>query len=121
MAWAVLSFGASHCALAAAGSLAACSAHMSGMANLHADLRNLIKDHLPSKNQEAQDILMELTMLLTRETPTYQYRHHLGWDTTWLDLDESQVAHVLSKGHTIQRRLVAGDWESVTEVPRVSD
>lgn len=87
------------------------------MANLHTDLRSLIDSHLPSKNQEAQDILMELTLLLTREAPAYQYRHHLGWDTTWLDLDESQIAHVLSNEHTIERRLVAGDWETVTEVP----
>ncbi|WP_354214623.1 hypothetical protein [Arthrobacter sp. UYCo732] len=90
---------------------------MTRMASLRTDLRNLIKDHLPSKNQEAQDILMELTILLTREEPTYQYRHRPGWDTTWLDLDESQVAHVLPKGHSVERRLVAGDWETVTEVP----
>ena len=90
---------------------------MTGMANLHADLRNLIDDHLPSKNQEAQDILMELTILLHREVPTYQYRHHPRWDTTWLDLDESQIDIVLKRGHTVERRLILNEWENVTQVP----
>ena len=90
------------------------------MANLHTDLRNLINSHLPSKNQEAQDILMELAILLS-EDPEYQYRNHPTWDTTWMDLDEAQIAVVLKHGHTVERRLVAGGWEAVTEAARVSD
>ena len=89
---------------------------MIGMANLHADLRTLIERHLPSKNQEAQDILMELAILLG-DTPTYQYRNHPSWDTTWMDLDEHQIATVLEHGHTVERRLILGDWEPVAEVP----
>lgn len=87
---------------------------MTGMANLHTDLRNLINSHLPSKNQDVQDILMELTILL-REASAYQYRNHPRWDTTWLELDESQLATVLKQGHTVERRLTLGDWEAVTE------
>lgn len=89
---------------------------MISMANLHTDLRNLIASHLPSKNQEAQDILMELTILL-QGAPTYQYRHHSSWDTTWMELDESQVAIVLGRGHDVERQLILGAWEAVTEVP----
>lgn len=92
------------------------SAHMTGMANLHADLTSIINSHLPSKNQEAQDILMELTILLHATAPTYQYRHHPAWDTTWVELDESQVAIVLERGHAVERQHVLGDWEAV-EVP----
>lgn len=90
---------------------------MIGMANLHTDLRNLINSHLPSKNQEAQDILMELTILLHAAAPAHQYRHHPTWDTTWVELDESQVAIVLERGHAVERQLILGDWEAVTEVP----
>jgi hypothetical protein len=62
---------------------------MTGVANLLTDLRNLIKDHLPSKNQEAQDLLMKLTMLLNRAEPTFQYATTCagtlsGW--TWTNL-----------------------------------
>jgi hypothetical protein len=89
---------------------------MIGMANLHTDLRDLINRHLPSKNQEARDILMELAILI-QEAPTYQYRHHPSWDTTWMALDESQVDIVLGRGHDVERQLILGAWEAVTEVP----
>lgn len=90
--------------------------------NLHTELTDLIGRHLPSKNREAQDILMELTLLLQAAgAPAYQYRHQMGWDETWLDLDESQLPHVLKHGHIVERRPYAGDWEPVTEAACASD
>ncbi|HEX9089246.1 MAG TPA: hypothetical protein VF867_17280 [Arthrobacter sp.] len=91
------------------------------MANLHSDLRELLsRNH--SDNPEVQDLLLELELTLdTAGTPEYQYRNHPTWDTTWMDLDEAQIAVVLKHGHTVERRLVAGGWEPVTEVPGVSD
>lgn len=62
---------------------------------------------------------MELTVLLheAEAAAAYQYRHHPSWDTTWMDLDESQLEHVLRHGHTVERQALAGGWEAVTEVP----
>lgn len=86
--------------------------------NLHAELTDVITRYLPSKNQEPQDILMELAVLLHKTgTPEYQYRNHPAWDTTWMDLDEAQIAVVLKHDHTVERRLILGDWEAVTEAP----
>jgi hypothetical protein len=87
--------------------------------NLHTELTDLIARHLPSKGEEAQDILMDLALLLNdaEVAPVYQYRHQMGWDDTWMDLDESQLEHVLRHGHTVERRPIAGGWEPVTEVP----
>lgn len=87
---------------------------------LQASLRDLIDRHLPSKNQEAQDILMELTVLISGAAPTYQYRHHPNWDTTWMDLDETQIPRVLRAWHSVERRQILGGWEPVTEVSDVS-
>jgi hypothetical protein len=92
---------------------------MRGMSStLHTELRNLIERHLPSKNQDSQNVLMELQWLLARESPAYEYRHNPGWDTTWMELDESQVELVLERGHSVQRRRIIGGWEPVTEVPK---
>lgn len=36
-----------------------------------------------------------------------------------MDLDESQIGVVLKQGLTVERRLIIGGWESVTEAPIV--
>ena len=91
---------------------------MISMANLHTDLREIIKTHRHSENQEVHDLLRDLELTLdTAGTPEYQYRNHPSWDTTWMDLDEHQIATVLEHGHTVERRLILGDWEPVAEVP----
>lgn len=88
---------------------------MRGMSStLHTELRDLLQRHLPSKNQDSQNILMELQMLLARDTPAYEYRHNLGWDGTWMELDESQLELVLERGHAVQRRRIMGGWEDYT-------
>lgn len=94
------------------------SAHMTGMANLHADLRELIARHRHSETPEVQDLLRDLDLILdSAPASVYQYRHHPGWDTTWMELDESQLEIVLKRGHTVERQALLGNWETVTEVP----
>jgi hypothetical protein len=91
---------------------------MTGMANLHTDLRGIIDTHRHSENPEVQDLLRDLELTLdTAGPPAYQHRHHPTWDTTWMELDESQVAIVLERGHTVERQLLLDAWETVTEVP----
>ncbi|WP_139187281.1 hypothetical protein [Pseudarthrobacter chlorophenolicus] len=94
------------------------------MEELIAELKALAARHATSPNPDVQSILGGLNTILERAEVTpaaYQYRHHLGWDNTWLDLDENQVTLVLKNGHTVERRRIAGDWEAVTEAPSVSD
>jgi len=93
---------------------------MTGMANVHTDLRELLERHRHSENPEVQDLLRDLELTIAG-TPNYRYRHHPTWDTTWMDLAEHQVAVVLKHWHTVERRIILGDWETVTEAPRVSD
>lgn len=97
---------------------AAGSAHISAMANLHADLTELLARHRDSEVPEVQDLLRDLDLILvSASAPAYQYRNHPKWDDTWMDLDESQLGLVLKMGHAVERRALAGDWEAVTELP----
>lgn len=89
------------------------------MANLHADLSRIIQRHRASSNEDVQEILLDLNIALDDAgTPEYQYRNHPAWDTTWMDLDVSQVSVVLEHGHFVERRTVLGEWETVTEEPK---
>jgi hypothetical protein len=92
---------------------------MWGMANLHADLQKIIRRHRASSNDDVQEILLDLSVALDDSVGTakYQYRNHPSWDTTWIDLDPVQIATVLKHGHTVERRLILGAWENVTQVP----
>lgn len=92
---------------------------MIGMANLQTELSKLLNRHRHSENPEVQDLVMDLEIILASvPTPAaYQYRHHMGWDNTWMDLDQSQLEHVLKHGHTVERRPLADGWELVAEVP----
>lgn len=88
------------------------------MEELLAGLRKLAARHRVSSNDDVQELLLDLNVLLDDvSAPEYQYRNHPAWDTTWMDLDEEQVAVVLKHGHAVERRLIAGGWEAVTEVP----
>jgi hypothetical protein len=88
------------------------------MEELLADLRKLAARHRRSANEDVQELVLDLSVLLdSAPAPAYQYRHHTNWDTTWLDLDESQLDIVLERGHTVQRRLILDSWENVTQVP----
>lgn len=88
------------------------------MEQLLADLRKLAARHRGSLNQDCQDLRLDLNIILDdASTPAYQYRNRPSWDTTWLDLEESQIVVVLTMGHIVERRLVLGDWETVVEVP----
>jgi hypothetical protein len=81
-------------------------------------LRKLAARHRRSSNDEVRELLLDLSIILDdAPAPAYQYRNHPAWDTTWTDLDEAQIPVVLKHGHAVERRLVAGDWEAVTEVP----
>ena len=92
---------------------------MNGMANLHADLTELLALHRHSEVPEVQDLLRDMDLILdAAPAPVYQYRNHPRWDDTWMDLDESQVGAVLKHGHVVERRhAILGGWEAVTEVP----
>ena len=89
------------------------------MEELLADLRKLTARHRASSNEDVQELLVDLSIILDNApAPAFQYRNHPTWDTTWMDLDEAQVDVVLQHGHTVERRLVSGDWASVTEAPK---
>lgn len=102
--------------LYAPGSLTRPSAHMVVMEELLADLRKLAARHRTSSNDDVQELLLDLNVLLdSAPAAVFQYRNHPTWDTTWMDLDPSQLDVVLKHGHTVERRLIAGGWEIVTE------
>lgn len=91
---------------------------MRRMDELLADLRKLAARHRGSSDEGLQDFLLDLGIILDGAPAMgYQYRHHMGWDTTWMDLDEAQVPIVLKQGHTVERRLILDSWENVTQVP----
>lgn len=104
------------------GSSTGGSVHISGMTtSLHADLHKIIRRHRSSSNEEVQELLLDFGIALDDAgIPEYQYRNHPSWDTTWMDLDASQIAVVLKHDHIVERRQVLSDWESVTEAPDVS-
>lgn len=69
------------------------------MDELLADLRKLAARHRSSSNEGLQDFLLDLGFILDdAPVAAYQYRNHPAWDTTWMDLDEAQVAVVLKLG-----------------------
>jgi hypothetical protein len=95
---------------------------MFGMEQLIADLKALVARHAASPNRDFGALIGQLNAVVAKaETEPaqyqYQYRHHMAWDATWQDIDESQLPHVLKNGHTVQRRRVYGGWEQVIEVP----
>lgn len=97
------------------------SAHMSCMEQLIAELKTLVARHTASPSHDFRALIGQLNAVVTKaeaEPIRYQYRHHMEWDTTWQDLDESQLPHVLKNGHTVQRRRVDGGWEAVTGAPQ---
>lgn len=100
-------------------SLAAVSAHMGSMEELLASLRALSERFADSPSDDAREISLELDALVqSAPAAEYEYRHNLGWDNTWMELDEAHVALVLKRGHTVERRqAIRGGWEPVTEVP----
>lgn len=99
-------------------SLSGASAHMRSMEELLASLRALSARFSDSPSDEAREMSWEIDALIkSAPAPPYQYRHHPGWDTTWMDLDESQLEIVLKRGHTVERQALLGAWEPVTEVP----
>jgi hypothetical protein len=94
---------------------------MRGMANLHVDLSELLSRYRHSETPEVQDLVRDLDIILDT-VRTYQHRHHPKWDSTWMNLESGQVGRVLVMGHIVERRLIAGDWETVNqEDARVSD
>lgn len=97
---------------------------MTGMEQLIAELKNLVARHATSPNTDFYALLGGLNIILERAAAApveYQYRHHPKWDTTWLDLDESQIAVVLEHCHNVERRQIAGGWETVEGSDHVSD
>jgi hypothetical protein len=88
------------------------------MEQLIAELKALVGQHASSPNRDFGALIGQLNAVVTKaeaEPVKYQYRHHMEWDTTWQDIAESQLPHVLKNGHTVERRRVDGDWEPVTE------
>jgi hypothetical protein len=84
------------------------------MEEILAALRALSARYRDSDSDEARELSWELDVLLqATPAPAYQHRHHMAWDNTWLDLDETQLEHVLNLGHTVERRALAGGWEPV--------
>lgn len=88
-----------------------------------ADLKDLAARHASSPGRDFGALLGNLNAIIARAEANapaaqYQYRHHLGWDDTWLDLDEAYVGLVLKQGHTVERRRVLDVWEPVTEAPK---
>lgn len=96
---------------------------MSGMEQLIADLKVLVARHASSPGRDFGALIGNLNAVITQaeanaQKVQYLYRHHLEWDDTWLDLEESYVGLVLKQGHTVERRRVLDAWEPVTEAPK---
>ncbi|KIS27851.1 hypothetical protein TV39_08985 [Arthrobacter sp. SPG23] len=93
-----------------AGRSAFLSAHMLSMEQLIAELESLLARHASSPNPDFYGLLGSLNIIVqvVEAAPCeYHNRHILGWDSTWLDLEESQVAHVPRKVHPVERRPIA--------------
>lgn len=88
------------------------------MEELLADLTSLL-DRLSSSPHPRYALLHQgVTDAITKHSgppAQYQYRHRMPWDPTWMDLEPSNIPAVLAQSHTVQRRRIAGDWETVTE------
>lgn len=94
------------------------SAHMWGMDQLLADLRHLVTHHAATAHPDFSGLISGLTAAIERaETApsSYEYRHHLGWDDTWMELDESQIAVVLD---TVTRCSAAGSPPAIGKLLR---
>lgn len=82
------------------------------MNNLSAALSTLAARHEASPDKDFSVLLAEVKQLAGDPPATgYQYRHHPGWDDTWMELDGSQVELVLERGHAVERRRIMGGWE----------
>ncbi|WP_227471680.1 hypothetical protein [Paenarthrobacter sp. YJN-5] len=85
------------------------------MDNLSPALAALAARHEASLDKDFDALLAEVKQLAGHPPATgYEYRHNLGWDRTWMELDESQVDIVLERGHPVQRRRIMGGWEDYT-------
>lgn len=96
---------------------------MAVMKQLIADLKALVDRHAASPGRDFGALIGNLNAVLAQaeanpQNVQYLYRHHQGWDDTWLDLDEAHVGIVLKQGHTVERRRVLDAWEPVTEAPK---
>jgi hypothetical protein len=89
------------------------------MADLHAGLRELLERHRHSEIPEVQDLVRDLELTIDAAAPVYEYRKRPSWVSDWKDLTEGQVPLALGPGYEVERRLAPGDWEAVTEIPRV--
>lgn len=88
---------------------------MGSMDNLATALAELAARHEASTEQDFAALLAEVKELAGHPPATgYQYRHNMGWDSTWMDLDEGLTDLVLERGHTVERRRVIGGWEPYT-------
>jgi hypothetical protein len=86
---------------------------MMSMDNLSTALAALVARHEANPVSDFDAFLAEVKDLANRPPAIgFEYRHHPAWDDTWLELDESQVAIVLERGHPVQRRRIMGGWES---------
>lgn len=90
------------------------SAHIGSMDTLSAALAELAARHESSPDQDFDALLAEVKELAGNPATAYEYRHNLGWDNTWLELDEPQLDHVLRMGHPVERRRIVGGWERYT-------
>lgn len=91
------------------------SAHMDGMDNLSSALAALTARHDNSPDKNFDALLAEVKHLADNPPATgHEYRHHPGWDDTWMELDAAQVELVLKRGHQVERRRIVGGWESYT-------
>lgn len=91
------------------------SAHICAMDTLAAALSDLAARH-ESASEKSFDALLAEVKALAGEPPTtgFEYRNAPRWDTTWYELNDSQVELVLERGHHVQRRRVMGGWEDYT-------
>jgi hypothetical protein len=62
---------------------------------------------------------LQADLAIDAVTPGYQYRNRPSPVSTWKDLSPGLVASALGRGYEVERRLVPGDWEAVTEIPGV--
>lgn len=92
------------------------------MDNLSSALAALVARHDNSPDKDFDALLAEVKQLAGEPPATgYEYRNNPGWDSSWFELDESQLDLVLERGHHVQRRRIVGDWEDYTGGPRVPE
>lgn len=88
---------------------------MSRMDTFAAALSDLAARHEASPEKDFDALLAEVKQLAGNAPASgYIYRNNPGWDSTWFELDESQLDLVLERGHYVQRRRIMGGWEDYT-------